>query len=117
MTTATKHNCYRCVVHDIQGPFSQQGVANAPELESLAATYSESGEEVFVTSGYSAREISQRRAREIGGQVYVNNVSRKIKRRDLTVPVAYAVSKSPVYTLMGSDQWHEKTYRAYWRPL
>ena len=117
MTTATRHSCYRCVVHNIQGPFRQQGVVNAPELESLETTHSDSGDETFFTSGYSAREISQRHAREIGGQIYVNNVSRRIKRRDLTISVAYAVSKSPVYTLMAPDQWHDKVYRAYWPPL
>ena len=117
MTTATKHKCYRCVAHDVQGPFSQQGVENAPELESLETTRSDGSEEIFFTSGYSAREIAQRHQRENGGQVYVNNISRKIKRRELTVSVAYAVAKKPVYTLMGPDQWHDKVYRAYWPPL
>lgn len=119
MTAATRqrHSCYKCAVHDVQGPFRKQGVENAPELESLETTASDGGEEIFFTSGYSAREIAQKHARETGGQIYVNNISRNIKRRDLTVSVAYAVSKSPVYTLRGPDDWHDKVYRAYWPPL
>jgi hypothetical protein len=35
----------------------------------------------------------------------------------LTVHVAYAVSKSPVYTLRGPDAWHGQVYRTYWPPL
>ncbi len=112
-----RHTCYRCAVHDVQGPFREQGHEDAPALESIETTFSENGDEVFFTSGYSAREIAQRHARETGGQIYVNNVSRNIKRRDLTYPVAYAVSKSHVYTLRGADQWHDKVYRAYWPPL
>lgn len=118
MNQATKgrHNCYRCMVHEIQAPFRQQG-DKAPALESIETTFSDNGDEVFCTSGYSAREIAQKHAGETGGQIYVNNVSRRIKRPDLSYPVAYAVSKSPVYTLRGPDEWHEKVYRAYWPPL
>ncbi len=116
-TTRQRHSCYKCAVHDLQAPFRQQGVENAPELESLDTTFAEGGGEIFFTSGYSAREIAQRHARENGGQIYVNNLSRNIKRRDLSYPVAYAVAKSPVYTLRGPDQWHDKVYRAYWPPL
>jgi len=112
-----RHTCYRCAVHHVQGPFREQGHEDAPPLESLETTVSENGAEVFFTSGYSAREIAQKHARETGGQVYVNTISRKIKRRDLSVPVSYAVAKSPVYTLRGPDQWHDKVYRAYWPPL
>jgi hypothetical protein len=111
---AQRHACFRCAAHDVQGPFRQQGHEGAPSLESLETTYAESGEEVFFTSGYSAREIAQKHARETGAQVYVNNISRAIKRRDLSVPVAYAVAKSPVYTLRAPDQWHAQVYRAYW---
>lgn len=114
---ARRHTCYRCIPHDTQGPFRQQGDENAPALESIETTLSETMEEVFYTSGYGAREIAQKHAREAGGQVYVNNVSRNIKRRDLNVPVSYAVSKSPVYTLRGPDELHDGVYRGYWPPL
>lgn len=116
-TTSQRHTCYRCVPHDVQGPFRQQGHEDAPALESIDTTFSENGEEVFFASGYSAREIAQKHARETGGNIYVNNISRNIKRRDLTVSVSYAVSPSPVYTLRGPDALHEKVYRAYWPPL
>lgn len=112
-----RHSCYRCVPHDVQGPFGQEGHKDAPALESIDTTFSEGDDEVFFTSGYGAREIAQKHAREAGGQVYVNNISRNIKRRDLNVPVYYAVSKSAVYTLRGPDEWHDKVYRAYWPPL
>jgi hypothetical protein len=111
------HNCHRCTPHDVQGPFREQGDETAPGLESIETTCSEDGDETFFTSGYGAREIAQKRATETGGQVYVNNISRNIKRRDLNVPVSYAVAKSPVYTLRGPDEWHDKVYRSYWRPL
>lgn len=119
MTTAGRqgHRCYRCAVHDVQGPFRQQGAGDGPELESLDTTHAENDAEIFFTSGYSAREIAQRHQREHGGQIYVNNVSRNVKLRDLSTPVAYAVSKSPVHTLKGPDEWHDKVYRAYWPPL
>ena len=87
------------------------------ELESVETTFSDDGSEVFMASGYSAREISQNHAKETGGKVYVNNLSRKIKKPDLTVSVAYAVAKSPVYTLKGPDDFHKSVYRAYWPPL
>ncbi len=113
----TRHTCYRCQPHDVEGPFRQHGTGDGPELDSIETTYADAGDEVFFASGYSAREIAQKHAREIGGQVYVNSVSRNIKRRDLSVPVAYAVAKSPVYTVRGADEWHEKIYRAYWPTL
>ncbi len=116
-TMGQRHDCYKCAVHEVQGPFRQLGAEDAPALESLETTHSDSGAEVFFASGYSAREIAQKRARETGGQIYVNNISRTIKRPDLSNPVAYAVAKSPVYTLRGPDQWHDKVYRAYWPPL
>ena len=114
---ATRHTCQRCCPHEVQGPFRQHGAGEGPELESIETTFSETGEEVFFTSGYSAREIAQKRARETGGQVYVNGISRNITRRDLSVPVAYAVARSPVYTLRTPDEWHDKIYRAYWPTL
>ena len=116
-TTSQRHKCFRCMPHHIQEPFRQQGHENAPALESLETTFAENDAEVFFASGYSAREIAQKHVRENGGQIYINNVSRTIKRRELTVPVAYAVAKSPVYTLRGPDVWHDKVYRAYWPPL
>lgn len=103
--------------HDVQGPFRGEGNENAPELESIETTFSEGGDEVFFTSGYSAREIAQKHARESGGRIYINNISRKIKRPDLTVSVAYGVAKGAVYTLRPPDALHDKVYRAYWPPL
>jgi len=111
------HTCYRCVPHDVQGPFRQLGDANAPELESAETTFSEDGDEIYFASGYSAREIAKTHAEESGGTVYVNNISRKIKRHDLNVSVAYAVAKSPIYTLRPPDDFHSQVYRAYWPPL
>ena len=113
----TPHTCHRCRPHDVQGPFRLRGTGDGPELESIETTFAEAGDEAFFTSGYSAREIAQKRARETGGQVYVNNISRNIKRRELSVPVAYAVAKSPVYTLRAPDEWHDEVYRAYWPTL
>jgi hypothetical protein len=89
-------------------------------LESIETTFSEGGDEIFYASGYSAREIAQKHARESGGQVYINNISRNIKRRDMSntlAPVFYAVAKSPVYTLRPLDALHDQVYRAYWPPL
>ena len=111
------HRCYRCSPHETQGPVRQQGDENAPALESIETTFSEAGDEVFFTSGYSAREIAQKHARETGGRVYVNNISRTIKRPDLTVSVAYGVAKGAVFTLRPPDALHDKVYRGYWPPL
>jgi hypothetical protein len=110
-----KHNCFRCTPHEAQA--GQQGSEGTTDFESISSTYADGGEEVFLTSGYSAREIAQKHAREAGAIVYVNNVSRKIKRPDLTVSVAYAVAKRPVYTLFPPDSLHAKVYRRYWPPL
>ncbi len=112
-----KHTCFRCVPHAGEIPRRKGAEEEPAALESVEATFSESGEEVFLASGYSAREIAQAHARETGGKIYVNNVSRRIKRPDLTKPVSYAVASAPVYTLRGADRWHEGIYRAYWRPL
>jgi hypothetical protein len=92
-------------------------VPDVTTLGTLESTATDSGDEIFFTSGYSAREIALKRARETNGQVYVNNVSRQIKRPDLTVPVAYAVATSPVFTVRPQDEYHKSVYRAYWPPL
>jgi len=114
----TRHRCYRCRPHDeAQGAFPQAGMGEGPELASIATTFAEGGGEVFFASGYSAREIAQKRAHDSGSVVYVNNVSRNIKRRDLSVPVAYAVARTPIYTLLPPDEYHDSIYRAYWPPL
>jgi len=117
-TQATRHTCHRCQPHDLQGPFRPPGTGGeGPDLESIDTTFADAGDEVFFTSGYSAREIAQKHAPESGGQVYVNNISRNIKRRGMSVSVSYAVAKSPVYTLRGADAWHDQVYRAYWPAL
>lgn len=119
-TISQRHTCYRCVPHEIQSPFRQQGHEDAPALESIDTTYSEERDEIFFASGYSSREIAQKHAQESGGQVYVNNISRNIKRRELSntlAPVFYAVAKSPIYTLRLPDSLHDRVYRAYWPPL
>jgi hypothetical protein len=104
-TTMTTHKCYRCEPETdaaaSQGPFG-----------TIEATRSTGGDEIFFASGYSAREISQKHVRE-----YVNNVSRAIKRPELTVWVGYAVAKTPVYTTFGPDDAHATVHRVYWRPL
>jgi hypothetical protein len=115
--TRQRHPCFCCAPHEVQGPFRQQGHEDAPAWESIETTFAENGDEVFFASGYSAREIAQKHARETGGQVYVNTISRNIKRRELSVPVSYAASRSSVYTLRGPDEWHDKVHRAYWPPL
>lgn len=112
-----KHSCFRCAPHDAEGTGSPQASEGTADFESISSTLADGGAEVFLTSGYSAREIAQKHARETGGLVYVNNVSRKIKRPDLTVSVAYAVAKSPVFTLFPPDSNHDKVYRRYWPPL
>jgi len=114
---ATRHACHRCCAHDMKDVFPVGGASDELVLDSIEATFSEGGDAVFFASGYSAREIAQKRARETGGQVYVNSVSRNVKRRDLSVPVAYGVAKGPVYTVRPPDDWHETVYRAYWPPL
>ena len=75
---------YRTEPHDAQAPFRDPGQAegDGPELESMDTTYADDGNEIFFVSGYSAREISQRRHQEQGGTIWVNSVSRKIVRHD-----------------------------------
>jgi hypothetical protein len=106
------HKCYRCSLVD-PGTVSM----DSAKLDTLEMTLTENGDEIFFASGYSAREIAQKRAKETNGRVYVNNVSRNLKRPDLTLPVAYAVARSAVFTLRGQDEWHNTVYRAYWPPL
>jgi len=110
------HKCYRCRPHDGTGPFRQTD-GEGPELESVETTFSEAEGEVTFTAGYSAREIAQNRARQTGGQVYVNEVSPNIRRRGASGSVEYAVATSAVYTLCAPDACHDHVYRAYWRPL
>jgi hypothetical protein len=109
---ATNHRCYRCTTLE-EGEYQGEEAM----LETIETTSAENGDQVFFTSGYSAREIALKHAKETDGKVYVNNLSRKIRRPDLTVPVAYAVARSAVFTLRGPDQWHGSVYRAYWPPL
>lgn len=108
----TTHKCYRCEPEAVQ----DEGAHGGP-LGTIDTTRADDGVDVFFASGYSAREIAQKRAREDDARIYVNNVSRKIKRADLTVPVAYAVAKSPVYTVFGADEHHDGIHRVYWRPF
>ncbi len=116
-STARKHTCFRCTLHEGEIPGRNGVRSEEAALESLETTFCDNSKEVFFASGYSAREIAQKRAREIDGAVYVNTVSRRIKQPDLTMPVSYAVAKSPVYTLRAQDDLHERLYRSYWRPL
>jgi len=111
------HGCYRCRPHDVQGPFRSQDGGEGPLLESAETTLSEDGTEVVLFGGYSAREIAQKRARETGGQVYLNEISGNIRKRGATKAAEYAVATAPVYTLRAPDADHDRVYRAYWRPL
>lgn len=113
----TSHGCYRCRPHDDEGPFRSQKGGDGPLLESAETTFSEDGCEVILFGGYSAREIAQKRAREHGGQVYVNEVSSNIRKRGASKTAEYAVATGPVYTLRAPDADHDRVYRAYWRPL
>jgi hypothetical protein len=54
VATIQQHKCFKCLSHEVQGPFRQQGFDDAPELESIDTTYSGAGDDVFFTSGYSA---------------------------------------------------------------
>lgn len=114
---AKKHSCYQCRAHDGPDTFRGRSMSEGPELETIETTLAEDGGDIFFTSGYSAREIAERHAAANNARVFVNTVSRKVRRPDLTVPVAYAVAKSPVYTLRGPDAFHSSIYRCYWRPL
>lgn len=115
-STAPKHTCFRCAPHhpDVTLPGPVEG---GPQLDTIESTFAEGGEAIFYASGYSAREIAQKHAREIDGEIYVNSISKRIRQPDLTVPVFYAVARSPVYTVRPPDALHAAVYRAYWPPL
>ena len=106
---------YRVAPHDSEGPYSEKGQGEGPELQSIDTTFCDSGSEIFFCSGYSAREVAQLHQKDTGETIYVNSVSRKIVRRDFKLatnaPVYYAVADSPVYTLISKDG---KVVRAYW---
>jgi hypothetical protein len=106
------HKCHRCNLVD-----PKTSPVETSKLDTVDGTLTEDGDTIFFASGYSAREIALKRARETNASVYVNNLSRNIRRPDLTVPVAYAVARSPVFTLRAPDEWHGSVYKAYWPPL
>ena len=78
-TTMTTHKCYRCE------PETDPAAAQRTARNDSTRRGPTGGDELFFASGYSAREIAQKHAREFGGHIYVNNVSRAIKRPELTV--------------------------------
>jgi hypothetical protein len=104
----------KCVSIEDDDPYLQQPESQRPPLESLEATFSDGGDEIMYYTGYSALQIAARRAQEIGGHIYTNNISPQITRRDLNRPVDYAVSKTPVYTLMPPDEESDRIFRCYW---
>lgn len=110
MPTTMAHKCYKCA------PETDPAALNGP-FGTIDATRADGGDEPFFCSGYSAREIAQKHVKEHGGRIFVNNVSRAIKRPDLTVWVAYAVAETPVYTTFGPDDAHSGVHRVYWRPF
>ena len=105
---------HECVFIEDDDPYFEQPDSERPPLESLDATFSDRGDEVGYYTGYSALQIAERRAREIGGNIYTNNISPQIRREGINRPVNYAVSKTPVYTLMTSDDEPERVFRCYW---
>jgi hypothetical protein len=107
------HTCYRCVPVSS----SDEGSSGVATLDRLETTFAEGGERVSFVGGYSAREIALRRAREMNGVVFTNNVSLNVKRADTGMLVEYAVARSPVYTVRGPDAAHPHAHRAYWKPL
>jgi hypothetical protein len=96
-----------------------QDVYEEDELSTIDGTYSEDGTEIFFASGYSAQQVAKLRHESAGGTIYVNTVSRKIIREDLSLatnaPVHYAVADSPVYTLIRDKKGD--VVRAYWPDL
>ncbi len=68
---------YRLEPHNPES--SPGGGSPVPSLESIEATFSDGGGEIFFVSGYSAREISQRHHNEHGGTIWVNSISRKVR--------------------------------------
>lgn len=109
---------YRAEPHEAGGSFREGSEGEGPLLESVETTFAGSGSEIFFASVYSAREVAQSHARETGGTIYVNSVSRKIVRRDFELatnaPIYYAVAESPVYTLIRRNG---ELFRAYWPEL
>ena len=106
---------YRAESHEGGESYSEAGEGSGPELESVETTYTDSGVDCFLASGYSAREVAENHRKANGDTIYVNSVSRKIVRRDFQLatnaPVCYAVTESPVYTLLRKDG---EVIRAYW---
>lgn len=107
------HSCYRC---ELLGEAECEGLDESI-LDTIEATYSASGGEVFFMAGYSAREIARRRALECDGRVFVNNVSTNVRRPGEDTPAEFAVSRDEVHTLRPADECHPTAYRAFWRPL
>ncbi len=89
------------------------------ELSTIDTTHTDNGTEIFFASGYSAQQVAKLRHESKGGTVYVNAVSRKIIREDLSLatntPVAFAVADSPVYTFVRGKAG--EVVRAYWPDL
>jgi hypothetical protein len=104
----------KCVAIADDDPFFRQSEQQRPPLGSIEATFSEGGDEVLFYTGYSALQIATRRAQEVGGHVYTNDISSRIKRENMNRPVSYAVSKTPVYTLMPPDDGSDRVLRCYW---
>ena len=106
---------YTLKPHDSEGPFSESGDGEGPELCSIDTTYSDTGDDIYFCSGYGAREIAQSHQQNWGGDIYVNTVSRSIIRTDLQqtagTPVQYGVAKAEIYTVMRVD---DRLVRAYW---
>ncbi len=106
---------YTLKPHDTDGPFSEQGEADTPQLCSIDSTYTDSGDDIYFCSGYGARQIAETHQRDSGGSIYVNTVSRDIVRKDLqqtaNTPVQFAVANAPIFTVMEVDG---KLMRAYW---
>ena len=83
------HKCYRCSLVD-----RGTDAGDLAQLDTITATLAEDGSEVFFTSGYSAREIAQKHARETNGRVYVNNVSRNIRTCRSPSPTRWRTARS-----------------------
>jgi len=108
------HADNKCVSIEDDDPYLQQAESERPPLESIEATFSDGADEVTYYTGYSALQIATKRAEEIGGRIYANNISPEIRRKDLNRPINYAVSKTPVYTLMPPDEECDRVFRCYW---
>jgi len=108
---------YRTEPHDDQGQL-RESEGNDGGVESIEATFSDAQEEIFFCSGYGALEIAKKHQADLGGTIYLNSVSRRIVRKGYhlssNAPVSYAVSNSPVYTVILKN---EQLLRAYWPPV